>query len=225
VFVNAKYTSAINATQQSGGLYKIIEDSADGTGLTFTWQRYLQSGEDGTAVGSGFANADNLIFDSMMNLWVTSDMSTGLHNAVQDGPTPAQLVINHGAVGSSAAETLVGVYGNNWLFYVPTEGPNAGQQIPFAIGPVRSEMTGPTFVGNTLIISVQHPGEDSPTATAVTTFLSNIQTLNLAGTATFDQARSVPSGSNWPSNIAGSPTGYPRPCTVGIRRKNGGSFL
>lgn len=225
IFVNAKYSANINATQQSGGLYKIVEDSADGTGLTFTWSRFQQAGEEGAIDGNGYANLDNLAFDSLLNLWVTTDMSTGLHNAVQDGPTPAQLVMNHSAVGSSASETLVGAYGNNWLFYIPTEGPNAGRQIPFAIGPTRSEMTGPTFVGNTLIISVQHPGEDSPTATAVSPFLSTVQTLNLTGSATFNQARTVPTGSNWPGNTTGSPTGYPRPCTIGIRRKNGGNFL
>lgn len=225
IFVNAKYVADINATQQSGGIYKIIEDSSDGAGLTFTWARFSQAGEDGAIDGDGYANVDNLVFDGHMNLWGVIDMSTALHNAVGDGPAPTQLVVNHAAVGSSAAETLVGAYGNNWMFYIPTEGPHAGNLYPFAIGPVRSEMTGPTFVGDTLLLSVQHPGEDSPTASSVSNFVSNVQILNLAGSATFNQTRNVPTGSNWPSNILGNPNGFPRPATIGIRRKAGGSFV
>jgi secreted PhoX family phosphatase len=57
---------------------------------------------------------------------------------------------------------LIGVFGNNFLFFIPTTGPNAGEIVPFAYGPPRCELTGPTFVGNTLIISVQHPGENVP---------------------------------------------------------------
>lgn len=225
VFVNAKYSADINATQQSGGIYKIIEGSADGSGLTFQWERFSQSGEDGAIDGDGYANVDNLVFDANMNLWGVTDMSTGLHNAIGAGPTPTQLVVNHEVVGSAAAETLVGAYGNNWLFYIPTEGPNAGELYPFAIGPTRSEMTGPTFIGDTLILAVQHPGEDSPTGNAVSNFVSNVQMLNLAGSATFNQTRNAPTGSNWPSNIAGNASGFPRPTTIGIRRKAGGSFV
>ena len=48
------------------------------------------------------------------------------------------------------------------MFYVPIDGPDAGKVVPFGYGPPRCEMTGPTFVGDTLILAVQHPGEDSP---------------------------------------------------------------
>jgi uncharacterized protein len=37
IFVVAKYTSAIDAAQQSGDLIRITEDSPDGAGQTFTW--------------------------------------------------------------------------------------------------------------------------------------------------------------------------------------------
>ena len=53
------------------------------------------------------------------------------------------------------------------MFYVPTEGRHAGLIVPFATGPMRCEMTGPSFVGNTLVISCSIPGEDNPTRTAL----------------------------------------------------------
>ena len=75
-------------------------------------------------------------------------------------------------------ETLysIGVFGNNWLFFVPTSGHHAGEVFPFAYGPTRCEMTGPTFVGNTLIISVQHPGEDCDFQLAPSTLKRDIET-------------------------------------------------
>jgi secreted PhoX family phosphatase len=83
-------------------------------------------------------------------------------------------------------------------------------------------MTGPTFVGNTLLVSVQHPSEDSvfdasfAPDTAILT--REIELLGLNGKV-FTQNRTVPRGSNWPSNLAGDLNGLPRPCVVGIRRK------
>jgi uncharacterized protein len=50
IFQVAKLSAAVNATQQSGGLYKIIEESEDGTGTTFRWERFKQGGE-GKATG------------------------------------------------------------------------------------------------------------------------------------------------------------------------------
>ena len=115
----------------------------------------------------------------------------------------------------------MGVFGNNFLFYVPTSGPEAGTIVPFAYGPTRCEMTGPTFIGNTLIISVQHPGEDSPIGAQNTGPITyNIEMLSLAGTL-FTQTRTIPSGSNWPANILIDGPSVPRPATIGIRRKFG----
>jgi secreted PhoX family phosphatase len=219
IFVVAKYSAAINATQQSGGLYKIIEDSANGAGTTFRWERFAQAGEDGAVDGTGFANVDNLVFDSQANIWGVTDMSTGLHNGFDVGVAGTPLSINHAATGNTA--NLVGVFGNNSLFFIPTSGPNAGKFVPFAYGPPRCEMTGPTFLGNdTLILAVQHPGEDAPIGDG--TILSRtIEMLNLDGTALFNQTRNVPRGSNWPSNIQGQPNGAPRPSVIGIRRIKG----
>ncbi|QLE56125.1 PhoX family phosphatase [Nostoc sp. TCL26-01] len=228
IFVVAKYSTAPNDTQQSGGLYKIIEDSPDGTGLTFRWQRFAQGGEAGSEDGAGFANVDNLAFDNQANVWGVTDMSTDTHNGFNTGAARNPTTINHSASGN--VSNFTGVFGNNWLFYIPTSGADAGKVFPFAYGPVRCEMTGPTFVGDTLIISVQHPGEDCPINDG--TILSReIELLNLSG-VTFNQTRSVPRGSSWPSNIStadggkSQATGVPRPTVIGIHRKNSnGRFI
>ncbi|BAZ52987.1 hypothetical protein NIES4103_56520 [Nostoc sp. NIES-4103] len=228
IFQVAKLSKDVNATQQSGGLYKIIEDSADGTGLTFRWQKFAQGGEAGSLTGAGFANVDNLVFDNQANVWGVTDMSTTTHNGFNVGAAGTPTTIDHTASGN--VSNFTGVFGNNWLFYIPTSGANAGHVIPFAYGPVRCEITGPTFVGDTLIVAVQHPGEDCPINDG--TILSrDIEILNLDGT-TFNQTRTVPRGSSWPSNIStanggkGEPTGVPRPSVIAITRKNPtGNFI
>jgi secreted PhoX family phosphatase len=109
------------------------------------------------------------------------------------------------------------------MLFIPTHGPFAGVHFPFAIGPMRCEMTGPTFVGNTLVLSVQHPGEDSPTRAALAgnpTFLrTGLEILTLDGSGVFPQDRTVPVGSQWPGNIAKDPTDVARPAVIGIQRK------
>ncbi len=222
IFVVAKYSGGNDETQQSGGVYKIIENSRDGAGLTFRWQRLLQGGEAGSKDGAGFASVDNLAFDGKANLWGVTDMSTSTHNGFDVGARGAENRISHADAGNVSGYT--GIFGNNWLFYVPTSGTQAGQVVPFAYGPPRGEMTGPTFVGNTLIISIQHPGEDCPYLPKVT-LTRQIEMLALNGSL-FNQTRSVSRGSNWPSNIEGNPDGPPRPSVVGIRpRHNQKSFV
>ncbi len=224
IFQVAKYTAAVNAVQQSGGLYKITESSGDGTGTSFTWERLNQGGESG-ANGSGFASVDNLAFDPIGNIWGVTDMSTGTHNGFNVGAAGTQNTINHTTTGN--VSTYTGVFGNNWLFYIPTSGPDAGEVIPFAYGPNRCEMTGPTFVGNTLIVSVQHPSEDCPVDNG-TMLERNIEMLALDGTL-FTQRRRVARGSRFPSNIptsfGGKTDGQPRPCVIGIRRLSGSRFV
>ncbi|KJH70884.1 PhoX family protein [Aliterella atlantica] len=226
IFVVSKYTSAVNDAQPSGELFKITEDSADGTGLSFRWQRFAKGGEAGTKIGSGFANVDNLVFDKQGNVWGVTDMSTGSHNGFDVGATAEPKLIEHSVVGATstsqtdadknaATSDLVGIFGNNWLFYIPTRGPDAGEVVPFAYGPPRCEMTGPTFVGDTLIISIQHPGEDCP-FNPQATLNRDIEMLNLDGTL-FTQNRTLPRGSNWPSNIQGNALGAPRPSVIGIQ--------
>lgn len=222
IFQVAKYNEAVNAAQQSGGLYKITE--SDRSDTKFTWQKLNQGGEFG-AGGSGFAAVDNLAFDPLGNIWGVTDMSTGTHNGFNVGGSGTQTKINHRATGNVSSFT--GVFGNNWLFYIPTSGDHAGQVIPFAYGPNRSEMTGPTFVGNTLILSVQHPGEACPIDDG--TFLErDIEMLGLDGTL-FTQKRKVARGSIFPANIptsfGGKSDGQPRPAIIGIQRLSGNRFI
>jgi secreted PhoX family phosphatase len=222
IFVVAKYSTVVNDAQQSGGLYKIIEDSADGTGLTFRWQRFVQGGEAGAEDGAGFANVDNLAFDNRNNVWCVTDMSTSLHNGFNVGAAGTPTTINHAASGN--VSNFVGVFGNNWLFYIPTTGKYAGEVVPFAYGPPRCEITGPTFVDDTLFLAVQHPGEDCP-FTPNTMLSRQIEMLALDGTL-FNQTRNVPRGSNWPSNIQGNAGGAPKPSVIGVRRKrSNGQFV
>jgi hypothetical protein len=235
IFVVSKYSAKVNAAQPSGELFKIIEDSADGTGTTFRWQRFAKGGEAGAEPGDGFANVDNLAFDSQGNIWGVTDMSTEAHNGFSTGANPEVLRVDHRVVGSNSpsaddsnfnvrTSNLIGVFGNNFLFFIPTSGPDAGEVVPFAYGPPRCELTGPTFVGDTLIISVQHPGEEVP-FTPQQTLSRDIEILNLDGTL-FTQKRSVPRGSNWPSNIEGNSDGPPRPSVIGIQRKqSSGRFV
>jgi secreted PhoX family phosphatase len=220
IFTVSKSDARPDATQPSGGLYKIIEDSADASGSTFRWQRYAQGGEAGSIDGLGFANVDNLAFDARGNLWGVTDMPTERHNAIETGPNPKLLEVNHDAIGSKRANNLVGVFGNNWLFVIPASGPQAGMILPFASGPVRAEMTGPTFVGNTLVISVQHPGEDSPIEPDIAPVVYELEALTLDGKP-FVQRRVVPSGSRWPAAILGQDPMLPRPAVVGIRKRFG----
>ncbi|HEY9673595.1 MAG TPA: PhoX family phosphatase [Waterburya sp.] len=215
IFVVSKYTSAVNDTQHLGGLYKIIEDSSDCTGTSFRWQRFAQGGEAGAKDGTGFTQNDNLVFDSQGNVWIVTDMSTGTHNGFDVGAAAKQILVDHKQTGT--VTNLNAVFGNNWLLFIPTSGPNAGEAVPFAYGPPRCEMTGPTFVGDTLILSVQHPGEDCPFSPQQTLSRS-LEILNLDGTL-FNQTRTVPRGSNWPSNIEGNLQGPPKPSVIGICRK------
>jgi uncharacterized protein len=235
MFVVSKYSRAVNAAQPSGELFKIIEASPDGLGTTFFWQRLAKGGEAGAQPGSGFANVDNLAFDNQGNVWGVTDMSTSAHNGFDVGAAATPKTIDHRVIGATPepigtnlnveTSSLIGVFGNNWLFCIPMSGAYAGQIVPFAYGPPRCEMTGPTFVGDTLIIAIQHPGEDCPFAPQVT-LSRNIEMLDLNGTL-FNQVRTVPRGSNWPSNIEGNLVGPPRPSVCGIKRKKspGGRFL
>ena len=214
IFNVAKYTAALNSGQQSGGIYKIIEDSSDGAGLTFRWQRLVQGGEAGAVAGSGFASVDNLDFDTQGNIWGVTDMSTSTHNGFDVGALGKPATIDHKKTGNVSEFT--GVFGNNWLFYIPTSGPNAGTVIPFAVGPNRCEITGPTFIGDTLIVAVQHPGEDCPIDDG-TVLSRQIEMLDLSG-AVFNQTRTVSRGSLWPSNISNDSRRSPMPSVIGIRR-------
>lgn len=216
IFNVGKLSTDATAQQSFGGLYKIIEDSEDGTGTTFRWERLVQGGESGSDQGGGFANLDNLAFDDQGNIWGVTDMTTNFLNGFDNGVAQAPYTITYAQTGASS--TLRASFGNNWMFYIPVSGPNAGQVVPFAYGPNRAEMTGPTFVGDTLLLSVQHPGERDP-FTLGRTVSRQVPNLDLSGNVV-NQSRTVKLGSNWPSNIQGNANGAPKPSVIGIRRRN-----
>jgi secreted PhoX family phosphatase len=105
IFTVGKYQAAVDFEQPSGGVYRLTEDSWDGSGLTFTWERFDQGGEVGANNGAGFAAIDNLVFDDDRNLWGVIDMTTAAHNGFNltyTGPTlqPGLTTISHAETGN-----------------------------------------------------------------------------------------------------------------------------
>lgn len=137
------FTNNSNHGNFHGQIVRLLEDDGDHEALTFSWDIFAVGGPQ-----SGFSSPDNLVFDTNGDLWMVTDVSTGSLNK--------------------------GIYkfmGNNSMFYLPTA--NAGQGTApaylFAAGPVECEMTGPTWVdGSTLILAVQHPGEETEDPAAPT---------------------------------------------------------
>jgi secreted PhoX family phosphatase len=125
-----------------GSILRIREDDADPESLRFTSDTFISGG-----VETGFSSPDNLAFDPAGNLWFTTDIS-----------------------GRSIGRGEYASLGNNGLFVVPVSGPSAGQAIRIATAPVAAEFTGPSFTadGKTLFLSVQHPGETSPSLDQLT---------------------------------------------------------
>jgi secreted PhoX family phosphatase len=125
-----------------GQIVRLVETDNNYASETFDWSIFATGGPQ-----SGFSSPDNLIFDGEGNLWMVTDISTSRHN-----------------------KGIYAFHGNNALFFFHTEGPLAGYAYQFASGPVHSEMTGPTWTpdGKTLFLSVQHPGEESPSLDELT---------------------------------------------------------
>ncbi|WP_221089800.1 PhoX family protein [Deinococcus aquaedulcis] len=117
-----------------GQIVKFREAGDDWTATKFLWEIFAVGGPQ-----SGFASPDNLVFDPYGNLWMVTDNSDLSTNPIK------------------------AFHGNNAMFFMPTEGPNAGKAYRFAVGPVDAEMTGPVWSpdGKTLFLAIQHPGEDS----------------------------------------------------------------
>ncbi len=160
----------------------------------FRW-RMVATGGTPWQGGMGFSNPDNLAIDRAGNVWMVTDRST--RTAALD------------------------VFGNNacWLFRA-----NAPEDpLLFATGPMECELTGPCFDSEetTLFLAVQHPGEDNGTHSSGQ---QEIQVHRLVdrGGRPFEQLRTVPLGSNWPSGVPGR---VPRPGVVAIRRRAGGALV
>lgn len=116
-----------------GSILKIQERGANPLSLEFSSATFLAGGPE-----TGFACPDNLAFDRHGNLWMCTDIS-----------------------GSGLNEDPYKPFGNNSLFYIPLSGPHAGSALRVASAPNGAELTGPCFApdGETLFLSVQHPGE------------------------------------------------------------------
>lgn len=118
------------AGRPHGLILKFTEADSNYTSENFSVETFKTGGEN-------FSCPDNLIFDREGDLWITSDMSE-----------------------EALRESDFKKFGNNGLFYVPLKGQLAGQVFQFASAPHDAEFTGPSFSpdGQTLFLSVQHPG-------------------------------------------------------------------
>jgi len=127
-----------------GSILKIEETNGKFDALTFKAATYKAGGEE-----NGFSCPDNLAFDLSGNLWMTSDMSGSAMNKEDEPYMP---------------------FKNNSLFVIPRYGKDAGKVIRVASAPRDAELTGPWFSpdGETLFLSVQHPGEQTKDKTQPT---------------------------------------------------------
>lgn len=128
---------------RDGHIVEIIEDGGDQTGRTFTWNLLMLCGDaaQGDVVYfSGFpaeqvspiSCPDNLAFDSVGNLWISTDGAPS------------------------------GIGYNDGLFKVSLEGADRGKVEQFLSVPVDAETCGPIVHDQDqhVFVAVQHPGED-----------------------------------------------------------------
>ncbi|MEM9554673.1 MAG: alkaline phosphatase PhoX [Acidobacteriota bacterium] len=205
--------STFENSRQYGAIYRIIEEGvesreSDPAATEFTWGRFVSSGEVAEA-GGGFACADNMVFDPAGNLWMVTDIST----SAQNFPTTREVIDGTRPGG----KFFPGVFGNNSMFMIPTDGPKAGVPQLFATAPMEAELCGPTFTddGRTLILSVQHPGEDDGTRRSENPQDEQVHIVHDRDNRPFPQTRTVPVGSNFPDGRLDVP---PRPAVVAIVR-------
>ncbi|MGD1904096.1 MAG: PhoX family phosphatase [Geitlerinemataceae cyanobacterium] len=199
---------------EHGWVMHLTETNNEPAALDFIWEMAVAGGEPSKG-GPGLANPDNLLFDRAGNMWMVTDMSTNKHNS--------EVASRLGEDGQPLpTDKMLGIFGNNTLWYVPTRGEDAGVPLLFGIGPMECETTGPCFdaTEETLFLAVQHPGETHGVRTE-----GAIDTRKFMLTTTdgleFEQTRTVPLGSNWPDKTDGA---APRPAVVAIYRTTGGAI-
>jgi uncharacterized protein len=199
-----------------GWVMRLVEAANDPAALTFSWQMVATGGEPADG-GQGFANPDNLAFDRHGNLWLVTDMSTDKLN----GAIPPQRKQGKARLPVSQSN-LRGLFGNNSLWCMPLTGPQAGTPLLFGTAPMEAEATGPCFApdNRTLFLSIQHPGEYHGMRQNGASETRAIALLTTDGQE-FNQTRTVPLGSNWPSQQPNQP---PKPAIVAIRRIDGGEI-
>lgn len=126
----------------AGHIIEMTEDNGDHAATTFTWEIFILAGNiEDEATGayygghtegvSSFSAPDNVTFDTLGNIWISTD---GLPNNLP---------------------------GNDGLFVAATEGEERGLARQFFSTVLGAECSGPVFnTDNTaLFASVQHPGE------------------------------------------------------------------
>ncbi|MGC1525918.1 MAG: alkaline phosphatase PhoX [Phormidesmis sp.] len=199
---------------EEGWVMKVTETENEPAAMTFAWEMIATGGEPAEG-GLGFANPDNLEFDTQGNLWIVTDMSTSTHN----NPTPARL---SDAGERLPGKDLLGLYGNNSLWRISLSGDQAGEAKMFAYGPMECELTGPFFTADstTLFLAAQHPGERNGTRVEMATDLRDFALQTTTGKS-FVQKREVPLGSNWPARTENA---SPRPAVVAVRKVDGGAI-
>lgn len=201
---------------EHGWLMKLREDGNDPAALTFRWAMLAMGGEPAEG-GAGFSNPDNLLFDARNNLWMVTDMSSDKQNRA----VPAGRLDKEGKPISQS--NLRGLFGNNSIWMIPTQGPQAGEAYLFGYGPMECEICGPWLSRDqkTLFLAVQHPGEVNGTRRNLAEETRPFAVRTIAGTE-FLQSRQVPIGSNWPGKTVNDP---PKPAVIAVRRLDGRSLV
>ncbi|MBF1988879.1 PhoX family protein [Fischerella thermalis] len=188
-----------------GWVMRLTEDSNDPAAVTFRWQMLATGGEP-AAGAMGFANPDNLLLDKNGNIWMVTDMSTGKMNQSVKNRTDS----------NGKATAISGLFGNNAIWLIPTQGDDAGKAFLFATGPVECEITGPCFTTDekAMFISIQHPGEANGIRKNQVQESREFLLMTTTGEE-FLQTRQVPIGSNWPTKSADAP---PKPAVVVVTK-------
>ncbi|PMB36373.1 phosphatase [Fischerella thermalis BR2B] len=188
-----------------GWVMRLTEDSNDPAAVTFRWQMLATGGEP-AAGAMGFANPDNLLLDKNGNIWMVTDMSTGKMNQSVKNRTDS----------NGKATAISGLFGNNAIWLIPTQGDDAGKAFLFATGPVECEITGPCFTVDekSMFISIQHPGEANGIRKNQVQESREFLLMTTTGEE-FLQTRQVPIGSNWPTKSADAP---PKPAVVVVTK-------
>jgi len=201
---------------EHGWLMKLMEDGKDPAAMTFRWAMLAMGGEPAEG-GAGFSNPDNLLFDAKGNLWMVTDMSSDKHNRA----VPAGRLDKEGKPLSQS--NLRGLFGNNSVWMIPTQGPQAGNAYLFGYGPMECEICGPWLSRDqkTLFLAVQHPGELNGTRRDMAQEIRFFALRTLSGEE-FLQSRQVPIGSNWPGRAPNDP---PKPAVIAVRRVDGGAIV
>jgi secreted PhoX family phosphatase len=201
-----------------GWIMRLDENQQAPEAMSFRWTMFSTGGEPASG-GVGFANPDNLAFDVKGNLWMVTDMSSDKLN--QEVLSRTQ--IQDGQPQPISSSNLRGIFGNNSIWLLPTQGPQAGQAFLFGFGPMDAELTGPWFSQDqrTLFLSAQHPGE----VMGIRQEMAMEQRRYLMQTTDgqpFLQERSVPLGSNWPGKGKTDP---PKPSIITIYRQDGAPLV